>query len=62
MDYCNEKGLPEAAVKAAMKECGVEEVGYRRDAWGRIIAMNDVKFNPNETPPPCDALGQLRNK
>ena len=31
-----------------------------RDAWGRIVALNDGKYNPNPTPPPADGFGQLR--
>ena len=45
-----------------MHDATVVEVEYQRDAWGRIIARNDVKYNPNVSPPKGDAFGQLRNR
>ena len=35
-----EKGIDAAIVKAALDECGMEEVEYQRDYWGRVIAPN----------------------
>merc|ERR1711924_585953 len=61
IDYLRDTGMPDASLKEAMKECGVEEPTYKRDYWGRIIAVNDVKYNPNSSPPPADAFGQLRD-
>ena len=62
MDYCAAKGLPDVAIKAAMAETGAKDPGYQRDAWGRIIALNEAKYNPNVKPPAADAFGQLRGK
>lgn len=60
MDFLTSKGIPTVAIKAAMADVGVKEVGYQRDAWGRIIALNDVKFSQNAKPPPSDSFGQQR--
>ena len=35
-----EKGIDAAIVKAALDECGMVEVEYQRDNWGRMIAPN----------------------
>ena len=59
-DYLKEKGIPEKAIDAAMKQCGIEKPTVMRDAWGRVVATNDVKYSPNPTPPPADAFGQMR--
>lgn len=59
-DYLLAEGIPAAAIKAAMAELGLQEVTYQRDAWGRIVAPNAVKFSPNVSPPPSDAFGQVR--
>lgn len=59
-DFLREKGMDEKSIQAAMAEVGVEEVAYARDAWGRIIALNDDKYSPDVTPPKSDAFGQLR--
>ena len=45
-----------------MVEVGVKEVEYLRDPWGRIIALNDVTYNPNTKPPPSNSFGQLASK
>ena len=60
IDYLKEKGIPEKAVQAAMKQCGVEAPQVMRDAWGRVVATNEVKYSPNARPPPADAFGQMR--
>ena len=60
-DFLRGKGMDEKSIQAAMAEVGVEEVAYARDAWGRIIALNDDKYNPGVvTPPKSDAFGQMR--
>lgn len=59
-DYLRAEGLDEKNIQAAMAECGVTEVEYKRDAWGRIVALNDVKYNPNPVPPKSDGFGQNR--
>ena len=59
-DALRAQGIAEASIQAAMKECGVKEVEYMRDAWGRIVALNDVKYNPNSKPPKADGFGQMR--
>jgi flagellar biosynthesis GTPase FlhF len=59
-DFLREKGMDEKSIQAAMAEVGVEEVAYARDAWGRIIALNNDKYSPDVTPPKSDGFGQLR--
>ena len=61
-DCLRAQGLDEANIQAAMKECGVTEKSYARDAWGRIIAVNDVKYSPFASAPPADAFGQLSSR
>ena len=38
-----EKGIPDAAVKAALKEVGQEEIPYERDYFGNIIAPTIIE-------------------
>ena len=59
-DALRAQGMAEASIQAAMTECGVKEVEYLRDPWGRIIATNDVKYNPNARQPANDGFGQMR--
>lgn len=61
-EYLRDKDIAEASIQAAMKECGVSEVAYQRDAWGRIIAKNSVDFSPFEKTPPSDAFGQRADR
>ena len=60
IDYLTAKGIDAKSIKAAMDELGVKAPEYKRDAYGRIIAPNDTKFNPNVSPPKADAFGQMR--
>lgn len=57
-DYLRAQGLDEANIQAAMTEVGAKEVEYMRDAWGRIVALNGIDYNPNSKPPPANAFGQ----
>ena len=45
-DYLREKGIPDAAVKAALKEVGQEEIPYERDYFGNIIAPTIIDGKP----------------
>ena len=45
-DFLREKGIPEAAVKAALKELGQEEIPYERDYFGNIIFPNIINGKP----------------
>ena len=60
LDYLRDQGIPEASIKAGVAEAGVAEPEYKRDAWGRIIALNDVKYSKSASPPPSDGFGQMR--
>merc|ERR1711865_202397 len=45
-DFLREKGIPDVAVKAALKELGQEEIPYERDYFGNIIFPNIINGNP----------------
>ena len=45
-DYLREKGIPDAAVQAALKELGQEEIPYERDYFGNIIAPTIIDGKP----------------
>ena len=45
-DYLREKGIPDAAVQAALKEVGQEEIPYERDYFGNIIAPTIIDGKP----------------
>ena len=60
IDYLTAKGIDAKSIKAAMDELGVKAPEYKRDAYGRSIAPNDTKYNPNVSPPKADAFGQMR--
>ena len=45
-DFLREKGIPEAAVKAALKELGQEEIPYERDYFGNIIFPTYINGKP----------------
>lgn len=45
-DFLREKGIPDAAVKAALKELGQEEIPYERDYFGNIIFPNIIDGKP----------------
>ena len=45
-DFLRAKGIPEAAVKAALKELGQEEIPYERDYFGNIIFPSIINGKP----------------
>ena len=45
-DFLREKGIPDVAVKAALKELGQEEIPYERDYFGNIIFPSIINGKP----------------
>merc|ERR1712106_240677 len=45
-DFLREKGVPDVAVKAALKELGQEEIPYERDYFGNIIFPSIINGKP----------------